>query len=183
MTDVWIVGKGPSLMNLRKEHFGLGLVITINSSIATVEAFGLPNNIISMAKDGASPNYLNECPSMDCSNCPYANVYPQKAILMLHKHESIECMPDYFPRMIIDSEQYGLNWSNESVLLAIEFALSLGFDNFHFLCFDAVTSESTIAVHPDGSIFQNSGTYLEQAKRLVERCQSLQHEFIEPKPL
>jgi len=180
MNDVWIIGKGESLQRLTKKHIGKGIVMTINSSIQQVEALNLSNLTFALFKDGASPEYLNECPSMDCSFCPYGNVYPQRAIMLLHRHESIQCMPDYYPKMILDAEKYGLNWKNESVLLLIEFALSLGCDSFHFVCFDAVTNGSINALYRDNEILEN-GHYLQQAERLKERCKTLTHEFIETK--
>lgn len=176
----YIVGKGKSLLNLKKEHFGEGIIITINSAISKVESLELPNTTFALMKDGASPEYINECPSMECFRCPYGNVYPKTATLLLHSHESIECMPDYFPKMIIDSEQYGLGWRNESVLLAIEFALKYGCDEFVFLCFDAVTNGSTISIHPDGTTHFDQSAYLIQAERLKKRCETLKHIFIEP---
>ena len=177
--NCYIVGKGPSLLKLKKEHFGEGIVITINSAIEKVESLGINNTIFALMKDGASPDYLNECPSMDCHNCPYGNVYPKKAILVLHKHESTQCMPDYYPAMIIDAETYGLNWRNESVLLAIEFALSIGCDDFTFLCFDAVTNGSIDGLYANDEIKQFDA-YRVQAERLIQRAETLTHKFIEP---
>lgn len=177
--NVWIIGKGASLHNLKREQIGEGIIITINSAIVKVESLNLTNITYSLAKDGASPDYLNECPSMECSKCPWMNEYPEKAILLLHKHESIECMPDYYPRMIIDSEQYGLSWRQESVMLAIEFALYLGATNIIFVSFDAVTLGSDNGYMPDGRSFA-TGFYSVQAERLKERVQTLQHEFLTP---
>lgn len=178
--NCYIVGKGASLMNITKDHFGEGIIITINSAIAKVESLELPNLTFALCKDGASPDYINECPLMECHICPYGFIYPQKAILVLHKHESMECMPDYFPKMIIDAEQYGLNWRNESVLLAIEFGIYLGCDEFIFISFDAVTNGSDYSINPDGSVHQFGGMYTVQAERLIQRCITLNHKFIEP---
>ena len=49
---VWIVGKGPSLCNLRAEHIGPGTVLTLNDAIEAVEILNLPNLTYSLQNDG-----------------------------------------------------------------------------------------------------------------------------------
>jgi hypothetical protein len=54
--------------------------------------------------------------------------------------------------VIINAEQYGLNWRNESVLLAIEFALTYGADYFYF----SYKSELTSQPHANDSLSGNT---------------------------
>ena len=81
---------------------------------------------------------------------------------------------------MLDAEEFGLNIHDESVQLAISFALNQDCDNFHFLCFDSITKGVYYSVLPDGSVDLVSGAYELQVERLLQRCSTLKHEFITP---
>lgn len=169
-----IIGTGRSIFNLKSIE--PGLVLTLGMAIKEIEKLDLPNEIVSMEKDGCT-EHPNECDSKDCHHCPYGSVYPQKARLLLHELESYECMPDYPKREFWNNERdFGLIWRTESVLSAIELMLKWGYEKFNFYCFDAVTNGNTENCYMDGSY----GGYQSQAERLKERVQTLDHKFIQP---
>lgn len=51
----YIIGRGPSLLNLKKEHFGPGPVIAINESIINISGLALDNDIYSQWRNGDIP--------------------------------------------------------------------------------------------------------------------------------
>lgn len=98
----WIVGKGPSLGNLRAEHFGEGPVIALNQAIVMVERLSIPNPIYSLQKDGCG--YVGKH-----SHCLQREdvdwmIRPKHATLILQDTEgySRDCLQNYEPRVLID---------------------------------------------------------------------------------
>jgi len=145
--SAWIIGKGPSLANLKASDIGDGPVITLNDSILTVEALDLPNPIFSMQKDGGDRRkrpISNLCPdcdySDDCGDQCGAMNRPKKATLLLHEHESKYCFPDYPDRHVLDWKDFGLPGNVFSSILAIKTAQLMGCNKFNFISCDAHTN-------------------------------------------
>lgn len=176
----WIIGKGPSLNYLKKEHIGEGIVIAINSSIIKVEQLGLDNTIFSIQKDGSSPLYRNCCPDKKCHNCTFDMVYPKKSILLIHKHESIDCMADYSPRYVFDNEKLGLAWDRFSALTSIKIAQRMGYTKICFISFDACINGSNKSIVPGTDLVYENNNYIIQAHQMISYLIGVDHTFITP---
>ena len=142
---IWIVGKGPSLRYIRKDHFGEGIILTLNESIVAIESLELPNIIYSLQKDGgngrhgALKNALTpECDySGQCEDVCGSMVRPKKATLILHELESKYCFSDYPNRVVFDLETLGLQANIHSIVFAVKIAIYLGCNKVNFLCCDS----------------------------------------------
>tara|TARA_R110000868_G_C10711365_1_gene749982 strand:- start:38 stop:577 length:540 start_codon:yes stop_codon:yes gene_type:complete len=176
----YIIGKGESLANLSKEHFNDGIVIAINEAIQKVESLDLKNVIYSMQKDGASPDFRNNCPTNDCDNCYQHMVYPKKAILLLHEHESKFCLPKYKNRILFDNNEMGLEWSQFSAISAIRYAERLGATEFIMLCFDSITNNSNKSINNLNRGVMKRQDYIIAAPILLEELKNRKHKFIQP---
>ena len=124
----YIVGKGPSLDKLAKEHFKntQAPVFCINESIHAIEALELKNPVIAIQqdtglRDGAMPKKSKIAVSRD-ARFWYAQ-YPETYV--------------YQP------EHYKLASNSLTVLCAINIAKSFGVKNFKMLAFDACTDGET----------------------------------------
>lgn len=138
----WIVGKGPSLVNLKKEHFGDGPIITINEAIIPVEMLGLDNPTYSMQKD-ADPQEEE----------PIAP--PKKASLLIHEMETPGRHKDYRPRYIFNNmNDFHSPWNMFSALTATYIALLMGCTEIAYVCFDYHTHGDTDCCH-----YNSDGTY------------------------
>ena len=131
----YIIGKGPSLMNLKKEHIGKGIVIAINQSILTIEKLNIPNIVYSIQKDGW-PGADNNCPSLECDKCPY-RIRPKSATLLVHELESIQCHTDYPNRYVFNNEEMGLCINGCSLLSSLNIGRLMGCNEFKLISFDA----------------------------------------------
>lgn len=122
--DCYIVGMAPSLLRLKKEDFGDGIVIALYQSIAIVEEFDLPNKIYSMQKDKVFDRKFI--------------TVPKKATLLLHEIESAEenFFPYYEDKIVWNNEKLGIPWSSGSAPSAIALARFMGCKNVYMLCFD-----------------------------------------------
>ena len=131
---VYIIGKGPSLHNLEVSHIGDGIIITINDAINKVEGLNLPNIIYSMQKDGLQGKLIPH-------DCKEHSIMPKRSILLVHKHESLLCYPDYSPRIVFDNLELGLKVNDFSALSAIKLAQLMGCTKFYFVSFDACNNQ------------------------------------------
>lgn len=175
----WIIGKGPSLERLKKSDISEGIIIAINQAIIKIEELGFNNVTYSMQKDGSSPYTPNNCQYKTCDKCPYGLPMPKSAILLVHELESIECKPDYKPRIVFNNEVLGLAWNDFSALSAIKFAQSIGCNEFNFVSFDAVTHNDTKNSF-DEIATEGLPEYLQQAEVMKEFVKDLNHKFITP---
>jgi hypothetical protein len=185
----YIVGKGVSLRNLSETHFPkpTGNIIAINEAIVALERLiGLPNNIFSMQKDGASPYHRNECQCalLGHSICPHAMVRPAwpNTILLTHELESSDCMLDHFPRYTFNNESYGLRWYSPSVISALKIAKQLGAKNVTMIAFDSFTSGEHLTYNPAQEINVTTSNYSCQHEAMLEELKTFESfEFITPK--
>jgi hypothetical protein len=122
---LWVVGRGPSLGNLRAEHFEDGPVIAINQAIEVVEALGLDNPVYAMQKD-----------------CYFFN--PKSAPLLVHEQESLkndrEKIERYKDVYVFDNRKnFEYSWNAPSVVSCVGIAKLMGCSKIIYLCCDSVT--------------------------------------------
>jgi hypothetical protein len=124
--NCYIVGMGPSLLKLKKESCGDGIIIAIYDSIVLIESLGLKNTIYAMQKDRMTG---------------IGKFRPKKATLLLHAHESGASEQSYFldykPRIIWDNKMLGLNWDIASGPSAVHLAKFMGCKKIYMLAFDS----------------------------------------------
>ena len=169
--DIYIIGCGISIRHLTEDLIGDGVIITLNSSIDTIEKLLLSNVVYSMQKDGPGRGIL------ECNDCSKHTIMPNKSILLVHKHESINCSPDYKPRMVFDNEELGLNKYDFSALTAIKMGQIMGCKKFYFISFDAcVNGECTNYFNK----IINKG-YIDQARSMKPYLNNIKYEWIIPK--
>lgn len=132
----YIVGMGPSLLNLRREHIGTGPIIAIYESIHLVEDWGLHNPVYSLQKDGITG-------------------LPKYASLLVHAHESAKTPVMYEPQYIFDNQKdFGMQWDADSGHTAVWIAYNMGMRDLTMLCFDASTRDDRRrAKYKDGKYY------------------------------
>lgn len=121
----YIVGKGISLSYITKDYFQEGVVLTLNQAIDLIEPLELSNKIYSMQKDHiVSPD----------------TKYP----ILIHKFESVdeigELDNDFY---LFDNTEFGLRWSNPSIMTAIKISQLMGCKKNKMISFDALTHGDT----------------------------------------
>jgi hypothetical protein len=177
----YIVGKGISSQYLTKEHFGDGVIITLNNAIHKVESLNLPNDTYSMQKDGHGYG-TRVCPCIkDKSNLENCFMtYPQSATLLIHELEGSDCMKEYTPRIVFNNNTLGLHWSNVSAITAMKIAEVMGCSSLKLLCFDSVThGDSQYYIHGKG--IASGPNYMVQVQNTINFAKQYTHEFITPK--
>jgi len=134
----YIVGCGPSLLLLKKDHFGKGPVISISNATKKVESLELDNHIYSFQKD-------------------IGVIVPSKATLILNEYEkdSYLYLPDYQPRYtFINDRDFGITPHTISALTAAYFVIYMGCNRITMVCCD-------VNVNGDmrTCVFKNDGSY------------------------
>ena len=175
----YIIGKGPSLKHLTKDHFiDGGLVIPLNEAIKIAENIGLSSDfsIISQQKDGK----------------PECMVKPKRAPLLLHEKESKGWFDNHVQRYIFDlKKDYGLKNNGISVvggnccsaIAAIEFAKFTGCKKIVFMCFDFLVNGDNSYPDHMGDLYEdpNRLEHLKAMKKQVNlHVKKIEHEFITP---
>jgi len=185
----WIVGKGPSLEFLTTEHVGLGPVITINQAVLKIEELGIKNPVYSMQKDGgeyrdgkATHELIPDCAfsGIKCNNSCEGMVRPQKAVLLIHEHESKFCFPDYPRRIIFDCMDL-LGRNEFSLIMAIQISRIMGCDKIVFVSCDLHDNgDSRTFVHGQGTKFISE--YINQARKFKKHLMGIgaKYEFVTP---
>ncbi len=163
----YIIATGPSLVNLQASDIGPGPIIAINRAILAVEALGLDTPLMlspvySMQKDGcwtprgegnAYQPKTGACPPGFCDKAIAAGTYfrPRHATLIVHEHESRECLKDYSPRLIFDAvADCHRPWGTMSAICAVIIALDTwGCSDVALVSFDALTRGDVRAFRED----------------------------------
>jgi len=162
----YIIGKGPSLDNLTKEHIGNGPVIAINEAIHKVESLDLPNQIFMIQQD---PNLKQTC-------CP------KKGTILIPS--SIGHLYGKYSRLCaFTTAQLGLDGISPTVVVAIELAKLLGSNKFTLMCFDAYTQQRTDYAKCIGYSSDKHGKpnrFLRQAIIIKKHLLDVEHNFITP---
>jgi hypothetical protein len=117
----YIVGKGPSLDNIRKEHFPESWpIVCLNESIHAVEALGLENDVFALQQDAKLRDACYPATGTLLVSIKAANWYAE-----------LDRVCIYDPRV------YGLRVGELSVGVAIKIAQSLRTKQITLVCFDA----------------------------------------------
>ena len=163
-----LVATGPSSLKLEAKHIGdSNLVMAINSAIRKVRTLKCLVPVFTIQKDaGKGTVYLPYHAPLRCIECDYKclHVKPEPAeILLLHKHESPDCSPEYPERYLFDNHQFGLKWYNCSAMSAVNILKYFGVTRIKMISFDALTEQNVYASY-DGVTVDRPYTagYLEQ---------------------
>ena len=193
---VWIIGKGYSLIHIKRSDIGSGPIIAIYESLVPIEVLGFPNEIYSLQKDGGlfkdsvaifdNKPISPDCTVRQCDKCPGV-VRPARAGLILHDLESKYCFEDYEPRYVFTLEEIGLPENQFSLVCAIKIGQLMGCTKFKFVSFDAHTSgdpRNAILFHVDGKPIKTEEyfrwIYGMQVKLLPPFLEGLDYEWITP---
>jgi len=142
---VYIVGRGPSLEFLKKEHFQEGVVIALNRAIVKVNSLDLPNKVYSMQKDGEweAMKYHKTC-ERDCRKCslPRHPVDPGDAPMLVN-FQSLHCFPEKNRIVFSESRHSDLfgDTRNPSALVAIRLAKWMGAKEIVMVCCDSIVGD------------------------------------------
>jgi len=177
----YIIGKGESLNFIDESYFDDSDIFCINESIIKIESLKLNNKIYSMQKDGHSPEYLNNCPIEDCNKCPKSMVYPKKSILLLHEHESKNCLKGYENKLFFDNEVNGLNKFDHSAMSCVRLCKLWGYTELILYCFDSVTANKTKSIMNKNIGEMHRGDYIIARDFLLNELNNINHTFIEPR--
>ena len=174
----WIVGKGPSLLNIKKEDFGDGPIICISEAIIPVEKLGLDNPIYSLQKDADPPDRPPIQP-------------PKSATLLIQEVETPDRHREYKPRFVFDnSRDFGCVWNTISSVSATNIAELMGCTEVAYVSFDACQEGQygVVEHNPDGTheIIErdNKAEYRTHFLALVEHNRKIGMPFkwVLPKP-
>jgi len=174
---VYIIGKGPSLKFLKKQDIEDGVVITINDAIAKIEELNIDNDVYAMEKDGWYIEWTNHQEEHDCS---IHSIMPTRYPVLLHKHESPNCIPDYFNRIIFNNLELGLEITRPSAISAIKIGELMGCDKFVLISFDACTIEDYSTYIPGTEEMENNPSYKNICVLMNQFLDKLNYKWITP---
>ena len=183
-----IVGKGPSLRYLKTEHFIPGPIVTINHAIIAVEQFNF-DDVYSMQKDGGnrrislSQQDLNpSCEhSGDCGDTCGGMTRPKKATLLVHRHESLFCFPEYKPRVVFDWDLLGLPGNENSMIFSIQIGKLFGCTGFRFISFDMHTHGDNRTYIPGMIEDMPNNPYQSQVPKIAQYINGFDSIWVTPK--
>ena len=180
----WIIGKGPSLLKLKREHIGDGPIIALYEAIVPIEIKGFPNVTYSLQKDGGlRKNHTGvvscECDFRKCDEC-HGIVRPRGSILLLHEDEAKYCFEDYAPRFTFKLSEIGMRHNEFSLVCAIKIGQFMGCQKFKFVSCDAHANGDTGNVVPVMSQEYYDYIYEVQRQLLPEYLGGLDYEWITP---
>lgn len=181
----YIIGKGKSLLNLKRSDIGVGIIIAIYEAIIPIEMLGFLNVTYSLQKDGGLHKNVPHSPSPDCDrrDCDYCEwvVRPRKSTLLLHEQEAKYCFEDYKPRYLFTLEEIGMDHNEFSLVCAIKIAQFMGCEKFKFVSCDAHTHGDTENCVPVMEQSYYDWIYHKQREILPEYLKGLNVEWITPK--
>lgn len=155
---VYIIGRGPSLANLRREHIGEGIVIALNEAIVAVDELHLDNPTISLQNDGI------------CVQTP--------ALRITHDHHEKS-------GLAFNSVLLGLGgcWSFVA-RVAIAIAKPLATE-IVLVCCDSVTVEDNRSWSQDGIRYEGddadaASSYAGNREHVLRDLEAFPHSFITP---
>lgn len=180
----WIIGKGKSLLNLKRRDISAGIIIAIYEAIIPIEMLQFPNVAYSLQKDGGLSKRVPFSQSADCDGreCDYCDgmVRPRGSVLLLHEAEAKYCFEDYSPRYVFTLEEIGMPNNEFSLVCAVKIAKFMGCEKFKFVSFDAHTHGNYESVVPTLAQSHYNWAYKEQKKILPPYLEGLDCEWITP---
>ena len=170
---LWIVGKGPSLLFLRHEHFmDDGPVITINEAILTVQELHLANPLYSLQKDGK----------------PDKMVRPHNTVCLILQYPgfSENCFPQHPRRIHVTADELGFGdeVTVMSVRMCIAIGKRMGCTRMSLMCCDSIANSDMRIYDPKvGNVLPSgaSGHYAAVIPTVKAELMNIEHEFITPK--
>lgn len=178
----WIVGKGPSLMNLRAGHFGAGPVIAMNAAIMIVQALGLPNPLYAMQKDGCSHQ---PCVCRPRGDQPALVILKESTVLFLQRPGFSErCFPMHANVIFVQPEkELQLPTHAMSIRMCAAIARLMGCSKIVFVACDSLANGDIRRVDFwSGGIVQDAGTahYLPNNPKLVKELGRFPYRCLTP---
>lgn len=164
----WIVGRGPSLLNVTKEAFGAGPVICLNEAIINISGLRLPNDVYTLWRNG---DVLPDLPKHGAAMLLCENpVRPDPPSATLY--------PDYDRRYIFECRRdLGCDPpATFTMLAALEIAVRImGCTKIVFVSFDSCTVGDVRTVLEGGFVQSEHrpGAYNEQGEIVKARVAEL----------
>jgi hypothetical protein len=182
----YIIGKGPSLLNLTETMLGPGPIIALNQALRHVRGFRAP--IYSIQKDGCGLDGSRH-PGRPCLDGG-AMVQPvPPEVLLVSARDNPDCFADYSSRYIFDVERdFAVPSSTPSAPIAVGIALLMGCARIVFVAHDAYSNADTRAVVDDGVAESpnkaSAETYVANGRMADELCKAadIPAEWMTPQP-
>jgi hypothetical protein len=181
----WIIGKGTSLLNLKREHIGTGIIIAIYEAVIPIEHLDFPNITYSLQKDGGKMKKKvheldYECDHRgECNYCEWV-VRPRYATLLMHEDEAKWCFEDYSPRYLFTLKDIGMDENQFSLCCAIRIAQFMGCTDVKLVSFDAHVTGDNRNVVPIFDQRYYDWIYEEQRKILPKYLEGVKYEWVTP---
>jgi hypothetical protein len=184
----WIIGKGPSLVNLRACDIGPGPVLTLNQVILHVQRLGLPQPVYALQIDGCEtedpdtiPRPCGSCEPLGWQRPPLVDPFPGIAVVF-NRYFSSWCLHGRRNRYVIDTEFYDIP-TTPSALQAVGLARWMGCAAIVMVAFDNLTggSDETLWAPEDDAKRLRVRSNLEWLRpRLLAALDGVPHSFLVP---
>lgn len=177
----WIVGKGPSLRNLRADHFGEGPIIAMNEAIVIVQDFELSNPLYAMEKDGCT---FQPCICKANGNGKALVSLNESTTLFLQRPGSAaDCFPMHQNTIYVHASEMGLPADSMSIRMCAFIARLMGCSQIVFVACDSLTNGDVRRVNFwNGEVVKDhgSGHYLPNNPRLLNDLGEFPYRCITP---
>jgi hypothetical protein len=174
----WIVGRGPSLLELAAADVGPGPVLALNNAIVQVRALALPNPLYSLQKDGCYGGAVPLEERWPCGACPRAPIVAPEPpeTLLVSADEAPWCLEAYSPRYTFRVLDLGLPAANMSAPVAVQLARLMGVRAIVMVAHDAYRSSDARRVEADGQVVLEPdvlAAYAQAAELAIEAADGL----------
>lgn len=188
-----IIGKGPSLIRLTRDMLdSVDFVITINHAIVKIREIDPGIDVFTQQKDRFDEQKTvdgESCPGYPGCECCSASgalkVMPiKKEILLIHRHESMQCFGGHHLRVMFDNEKMGMSWRQPSVFSAIKIASILGASSLKMVSHDSVTHGTNEYVVDGKTVCSGQDNYTQWAGEVpgwISKCGIKNVEWITPR--
>jgi len=166
----YIIGKGPSLDTLRREHFTSGCpIICLNDSIRTIEALDLENPLIAIQQDG----WLK------------VNCLPKRGVLIISPQLQITYgeQPGVY---IFSPLNFAVTYKVPTIVWAIQLAKVFGTTELCILACDAYSVGDTSYAKSIGYPVTDYGSpdrFFGQKIRVMKHLKDIAYTFVSPQDL
>ncbi len=177
---VTLVGRGPSLANLTREHLGAGPVLALNMAWRAVERVGTRGPVFVLYKDGCLTEQADrECP---CGvPGPYLDGLPEHYTLLLSRENSSGCLAAHHRREVIDLREWWMLPTEMSVLVALRVAQTWGAARVRMVSFDSLTTGDTHTwSKAKGENAHAAASYAYVEPFVRKALEGVEHEWITP---
>ena len=147
----------------------------------------MPNPIFSTQKNGGSRKHSRSSLIPDCDYTPNCGdrcgsmIRPKRgATLLVCKHGSLYCFPDYSPRHVFEWEKLGLPGDEFSHVIAIKIGSLMGCKKYYFISFDSITNNCIDSYVPGVGVTARKPEFLKFARRVMPYLVDLNYDWITP---